>query len=242
MDLTKESILEIEKLTQESTKTEVLEFDGRKYIVGTRAIHRVQDLSPRLLALHTLSGFIKAIAAERSVYDAPLFAVVESPKKVSAVTELLEDLERDTPYAAEAKTPEFRFGQYYVVEDFIVGLRSKFCETEDSKSILEMLKKVKSAESVELCDDGITQSVQVQKGISLTGMALTKPIVSLRPYRTFLEVEQPESEFLFRIKDGCAALFEADGGAWELKAKQNIADYLSQKFDAFGVKNIHVIV
>lgn len=44
--------------------------------------------------------------------------------------------------------------------------------------------------------------------------------------RTFLEVEQPESEFLLRVDpDEGIGFFEADGGIWKLEAKKNIADY-----------------
>lgn len=52
----------------------------------------------------------------------------------------------------------------------------------------------------------------------------------LQPYRTFLEVEQPASDFLLRLdKEGRPALYEADGGAWKLEAKRNIAAYLCEQ-------------
>ena len=54
-----------------------------------------------------------------------------------------------------------------------------------------------------------------------------RPIVKLKPYRTFSEVDQPESEFLLRLSEGArVALYEADGGAWTLQARRNVADYL----------------
>ena len=49
---------------------------------------------------------------------------------------------------------------------------------------------------------------------------------------------QPESQFVFRMTedkyDGvqCAS-FEADGGAWRLKAMENIKEYLVREFDGF---------
>lgn len=50
--------------------------------------------------------------------------------------------------------------------------------------------------------------------------------VALRPYRTFTEVEQPESEFILRLDDeGRVGLIEADGGAWKMTAKASIAAY-----------------
>lgn len=56
---------------------------------------------------------------------------------------------------------------------------------------------------------------------------MVNPIVRLKPYRTFNEVDQPESEFLVRLSEGgYVALYEADGGAWTLQARRNVADYL----------------
>ena len=50
------------------------------------------------------------------------------------------------------------------------------------------------------------------------------------PYRTFIEVEQPESKFIFRMREGGAcALFEADGGAWKLDAQNAVYEYLKDR-------------
>ena len=55
---------------------------------------------------------------------------------------------------------------------------------------------------------------------------------------------QPESQFVFRMKedkyDGVqCALFEADGGAWKLKAMENIKEYFDRELD--GLKQFTVI-
>jgi len=76
---------------------------------------------------------------------------------------------------------------------------------------------------VETSDDGITQQVVAKQGAMLASDVKISPIIKLAPFRTFIEVVQPESEFLFRISDGNSfALYEADGGAWKMKAKQYI--------------------
>jgi hypothetical protein len=56
----------------------------------------------------------------------------------------------------------------------------------------------------------------------------------LKPFRTFREVDQPESPFIFRVHQQAeempkCALYEADGGAWKLQAMKNIGDYLKEK-------------
>ena len=69
--------------------------------------------------------------------------------------------------------------------------------------------------------------------IPLSGVynAIVPNPVILRPYRTFPEVEQPASSFIFRMKENdgvCCALFEADGGAWKNEAMRNIKEYLKE--------------
>lgn len=63
-------------------------------------------------------------------------------------------------------------------------------------------------------------------GIALSTLVEVKPRVVLKPFRTFVEVDQPESEFLLRISDkGEIGLFPADGGVWKLEATRNVAKY-----------------
>ena len=69
-----------------------------------------------------------------------------------------------------------------------------------------------------------------------------KPIVQLQPYRTFLEIDQPVSEFLLRVgKEGSISLREADGGVWRLEAKRSIAAWLTDKMQDL-VDNHQVII
>ena len=73
-------------------------------------------------------------------------------------------------------------------------------------------------------------------------MVAVKPRVPLRPYRTFLEVEQPESEFLLRLDDnGNVGLFEADGGMWKQTAKASITAYFEEKL-AQEIKDGKIVV
>ena len=63
---------------------------------------------------------------------------------------------------------------------------------------------------------------------------------SLRPFRTFPEVEQPMSKFIFRMRERRdetieSALYEADGGAWRNEARKNICGYLREKLKDTGI-------
>lgn len=64
--------------------------------------------------------------------------------------------------------------------------------------------------------------------------------VYLAPYRTFAEIEQPVSKFVFRMESGPkAALFEADGGAWKNEAILKIKEYLQKELS--GIKTVHIL-
>lgn len=47
--------------------------------------------------------------------------------------------------------------------------------------------------------------------------------------RTFQEVDQPASKFIFRMREGMqSALFMADNNQWQVEAKNNIKRYIQQ--------------
>ena len=148
-------------------------------------------------------------------------------------------MQRERPFTAEAKFIDFDFNEYISIENMIICLKSRFAPTEDRDYLVQLLGNITDQQSVQTKDDGITQSATVKSGIQLIGEQRIKPIVTLKPYRTFLEVEQPESDFLIRLKDGRAALFEADGGAWEREAVKNVADKLRELLE--DVPNVHII-
>lgn len=89
-----------------------------------------------------------------------------------------------------------------------------------------------------------TQKATVKTGVASKADAVIPSPVRLKPYRTFTEVDQPESDFVFRMKedkyDGVqCALFEADGGAWKLHAMESIQEYLEEQLN--GVDGFTII-
>lgn len=92
-------------------------------------------------------------------------------------------------------------------------------------------------------DDGVTQKATIRQGIASKTDAVVPNPVTLRPYRTFIEVTQPVSSFIFRVKDlhgiSCA-LFEADGGAWKNAAMENIKNYL--EYELADVKEQFIVI
>ena len=70
--------------------------------------------------------------------------------------------------------------------------------------------------------------------------------VSLTPYRTFAEIKQPSSQYVFRVKDEDRGplfkLVEADNGLWRISAMKSIKEYFEFELgDLLGQRNITII-
>ena len=122
-------------------------------------------------------------------------------------------------------------GRFIPIDEFIVGLQTRFIDTAPRASVLKLFGTVKHEGVKTLADDGVTQTVTAKAGIVLSSeVAVPSPLL-LTPFRTFREVLQPESLFVLRVNGATAGtltagLFEADGGAWRLVAVDRVRDWL----------------
>lgn len=149
---------------------------------------------------------------------------------------------------AKAKSPvsqDFPFDRFMPVEEMVIKVRSLFAPNDELAEVVSMLVNVDSTKSVSQDDDGVGQAITVKVGGSgaIREPKLNRGIFKLKPFRTFQEIDQPEGEFLFRIKTdtekgASAALFSAGGNAWRLLAIARIKDYLTTtlggKFTVLG--------
>lgn len=105
-------------------------------------------------------------------------------------------------------------------------LQTRFQDSADRPYTLTLLSQITTGAKVTYNDTGVATTVVTSKGVSLQQNSTIRPLVKLRPYRTFQEVEQPEGLFLIRIDERGITFTEADGGMWKLQARQTIKAYL----------------
>ncbi|MFR7698965.1 MAG: hypothetical protein ACLUZ5_03110, partial [Lacticaseibacillus paracasei] len=135
----------------------------------------------------------------------------------------------------------YPYGQWLDSESFIIALQAQFMTTEDGKVLLKFVGNLKDESAQTMVDDGVSQVATARSGVASVGKVVVPNPISLRPYRTFLEVEQQESDFVFRMHEGPKlALFSADGDAWRNTAIDLVAEYLSEKLVKFG-KHVTVL-
>lgn len=225
----------IQYLMEQGIKPEdrVIDIDGEERWIVIDNNGQPTEIMPRVftakapLEINTLSGFVKYVKANLDRVDQPLIVHVKDECRVLLKGLLEVDGSRETIAVAHAIVPEFRFDYFMDMEEFNIALQAKFVSNEDRKILLQVVGNVAEEKVMQTGDDGVSQAVTINSGISSKADVKVPNPVVLAPYRTFLEVAQPESQFVFRMKDGPrGAIFEADGGAWRNQAIVNIREYL----------------
>ena len=214
------------------SKTEIIDVNGRKY--STNGLSAVHVPTPRPVSLKTLSGLVDYVTNNRDALDLDAMTahvVSHNLVEVFGPTMFNAFCERDFFAKSEADPGDvFPFGRWLPLEDFNIQVMSRFTGAGDRANIIAVCGKLSVDTSLSVEDDGVSQTVQAKIGVTKLAEVTLPPVVELAPFRTFAEVEQPVSKFLFRMKrDGnsiYAALYEADGGAWRNDAMIKVAEYL----------------
>jgi hypothetical protein len=208
--------------------TEIIEVDELKY--STNPLHRVRYPKPDSLKTTTLTALVDYIKSNPDKLAQTLIVHVESPCKVSLLAEKWFDNERASYMSCQALTPNnITFDRFLDTEQFNIMLQSSFVENNARGLLLKVIGNIKEEGIKQIGDDGVSQAATIKTGVaSVNDVVVPNPVI-LAPYRTFPEIEQPESKFIFRMQSGPkAALYEADGGAWRNEAMKRIKDYLSE--------------
>lgn len=203
-----------------------------------KPLHRIDTYYPKAdaIEMHTLTSLVDYIKSEVDEMPPRMIVEVKSPTEVELYSKLDPNRDRESLVVASARVPAFEFDRFVEHEKFCINLQSKFIPSDDRELILKFAGTVEAGSVSEYGDDGVTQKATIKTGLASKGDAIVPNPVCLRPYRTFLEVEQPESAFVFRMKQDSygsvmCAIFEADGGAWKMDATQAIKEYLQRELD-----------
>jgi hypothetical protein len=205
------------------------QINGRNYFSNQEPVH---EPKPATIELSTLSGLVDFVK-ELEEY----FIHVQNETQVCVRGPVFGPFQQRTIHAISRFTQDqssiFHFGRWYQPEEFIIALQSQFVESNHLSTILSVVGNIKDENVKTTAGDGNTQTVTARGGIALVKEVLVPNPVTLYPYRTFLEIEQPPLLCVLRLKSGVrdsgtpgCALFEADGGLWKLTAINRIKEWL----------------
>lgn len=227
----KEFIEHIQKTTQPLIRgvgesTFVIAADGEATELLPRIFH------PDTLPLNSLDALVKLVKTEASELDAPLYITIPDHMTVRCFGQPDAGARqfRQVYYEAHATdVPGWEPKAQLGFEEAQIALRTRFQESKDTLYAMKLLSDICCGAKVIYNDNGIATTVTTQKGVALQTNEQIRPLVSLRPYRTFQEVEQPESIFLIRLNDRGISFTEADGGMWKLTARETVKKFLEER-------------
>ena len=208
---------------------------------------------PTAVTVDTLAGLVKLVESgfNKSTYGElnRTFLWVKTFESVAwldlHVSAYAQRQEHATTVPTRGITVFPFFNQFGSQEDFVIGLQSYFQHTPDLDYLLKLASHIDSTESVKLVDNSVTQEVTIKNGMAFKDTVELRNRLKLKPFRTFRELDQPESEFILRAKDGSKlALFEADGGAWKIDAMAKIAEWLANALkgsEIYGVSDLLIV-
>lgn len=220
--------------------------EGLEY--SDKTLERIVPPEAKPVSVSTLQGVVDLWNGELddAKKTGDLLVHITGPRNVDLISRDTDDHERRRTWVAcqyPSTIKHFPFNNWLNPESFIIGCQCGFQRVKIEKPDgtmspdLDYVLRVSSAISAEEIetsdDDGVSQKVGMRRGIVLKGQETIKPIVNLAAYRTFAEIDQVVSAFVFRArKTGGGielALFEADGGRWQLDAVAAIAQWFTGK-------------
>ncbi|MCI9292964.1 MAG: hypothetical protein HFF02_06685 [Erysipelotrichaceae bacterium] len=226
----KEALQYVARLATDSQEIVTKEINGETYIRGDA--RRIPVDEAKALYLSSLSATVDLIQTNLKSEKFQLPYIIEIKDGNVIVHSGLNDrLGRNALSYTQPTLPNIEFGRYMAMEKFIIQLKTCFVETDNLNRLAAMVSTITDKSEVKVEDDGFSMTVSQTSGTTIKKAEElhVNPIVRLAPYRTFCELEQPESKFLLRVRDGGEmALFEADGGMWKLEAQERISYYLRQ--------------
>jgi len=224
----------LEKIEAMSAQT-ITDIDGLAY--SNKNLSLIVPPAAARITVKSLSAIIDF--CENEMEEGRHVLHIEGEDSVSLLGGMSFEFRRREHFvAAEAFTGNFQFGNFLNVDKFIIALQAQFVQDDTTAAILKLVGNMTKVSEVGTKDDGTTQRVEAKVGLAkVENISVPNP-VRLAPYRTFIEIDQPYSNFVLRLNsDHNCALFEADGGAWRIEAMQKIKTFLDNGLKSIGKRD-----
>ena len=224
----------IEKILEIATPV-IYQANGEEFVItkdGEIRQIRTELDTPDTLDLSSLDSLVKMVKSEASNAEEPLYITVPTHLKVICFGQPHADRRNLRQFYYEVKAtdvPGWDAVTNLPFDQAAVALQTRFQDSVDREYAMQLLSQITTGAKVTYNDIGVATNVVTSKGVALQQNSTIRPLVKLRPYRTFQEVEQPEGLFLIRIDERGITFTEADGGMWKLEARKTIVNYLTER-------------
>lgn len=226
----KELAEKIEELVNGQVEPELETINGVDYIKTAKGYEQLKKPRMDIINVNSLNGLVEMVKVviKNEVLGIPALVVNVDVNDIIVSTSHNIAGEMDQIIKAYPLIPDLGLDRRQSVEELIIKLSTAFIETENTTKFINSISSLRIVEDVEFNDDGIGQTITAKKGAQLNQKYTIQPIVKLKPIRSYSEIEQVESKFLFRVDQrGEVILYEADGGQWRYDVQKRIVKYLN---------------
>ena len=201
MEGIKEAIAYITGLAVKAEDPKTVEINGKTYCTKDLVRYDAPEKAAPISAT-TLTSLVDYIKENREELRDRMIIQVVNETKVLLYSGLLAERDRETLFEVNALLPRFEYGREYDQESFLISMQSCFKESDDREAVTMLASNIVNTQEATFSDNGTTQQAVMKTGITTKDNVLVPNPVNLIPYRTFLEVEQPASDFVFRVSEG----------------------------------------
>ena len=217
--------------------------DGREglYLPGSKGVIWLETKQrPVTLVVSSLDEFA---ALARRELEPHIVVSVKTPQHVACFSTQVDRWGYSNVYAVADATVagnySAKWGEWRPAADLLEIILVQAADMGDRAAVLELLGNLRSEQGLQIADDGVTQVATVRQGITRAATQAVRNPVTLHPWETFVEIEQPPRRFVLRLDQPDkspprAKLMRIDDGMWEHMAKSRIAAFLSER----GVQHV----
>lgn len=221
----------VEKIESLALKGKLITLDDGR-VMSAYPLNPVKEPEVECLRCHTLTAIKDYIGSSDG--NPNMMVHVEDWNTVRLTGQVFgREKQRDCFIESKAYDIKHQFNISMPLEQFIVYIQSSFVQDDTTAAILKILGNVVQGKEAEYADDGLTQRVTARAGVTRREVVDLPNPVTLRPFRTFMDIKQPASLFVLRLKAGrdgeqpSVSLTEADGGAWKNQAIASIKEFFA---------------
>lgn len=220
------------------------------YVKANQQVTRLkapEHYKPRPLLFNTLTGFADYIRANPdNLDDFNLFVQVTRHNSVELRGPLQSDNDniRFTYAAAHPDGVGFSFGTWHTIEDMIILLQTTCARGEgietDIDAIIDLISNIASEHIHLQQDDGFSQQIEIRSGLSTKSAVKVENPVRIRPWQTFVEVEQPEMVAILRFREvkdkmPMVGLFSSTSTVWQLETAAKIREWFTEQLPTMRI-------